>query len=61
MAELKIELEDPYHPMLHSIKPVVETIIEEKVGSDTYVSMVVWRGIRAVDQRKRLVQHSENL
>ena len=48
MTELKIDLEEPYHAMLMSLRPVVEEIIEEELDLDAYVGTVIWRGLRAM-------------
>ena len=48
MTELRVNLEEPYHTMLMSFKPVVEELIEEELDLDTYVGTVIWRGLRAM-------------
>ena len=52
MTEPKIDLEEPYHAMLMSLRPVVEEIIEEIIEEEldlnAYVGTVIWRGLRAM-------------
>ena len=48
MTELKVNVDEPYYVMLKALKPVAESIIEETLDLDTYVNMVLWRGIRGI-------------
>ena len=48
MPELNIRLDEPYYLMLQSFKPVVENVIEEVLDFDTYVNVVISRGIKAM-------------
>lgn len=48
MTELKINLDDSYSRMIQSFKPVVDNIVEEDLTFDTYVSLLLWRGIRGM-------------
>ena len=48
MSDLHVELDQPYDAMLHSFKPVVESVIEEELDFDAYVNVVIWRGLKAM-------------
>lgn len=48
MAELRINLDDPFHQMLESLKPLAESVIEDELDFDTFVNVVLWRGMRGM-------------
>ena len=48
MAELKVNITDDYRSMLESLKPVAEAVIEEPLDFDTYVNVVLIRGMKAM-------------
>ena len=45
MPELKVESDEPYYTMLQSLKPVAEHVMEDELDFDSYVNVVVWRGM----------------
>jgi hypothetical protein len=48
MAELRVNIDDPYYLMLESLKPVTESVVEDDLDFEVYVNMVLWRGIRGI-------------
>ena len=48
MSELRINLDDPFQQMLESLKPVVESVVEDELDFDSYVNLVLWRGMRGM-------------
>lgn len=48
MPKIEMELQEPLHGMLLSLKPVIETIMEEEVSFDMFAGTIIQRGIQAM-------------
>ena len=48
MTELKVNIDEPSYVMLQALKPVAESVVEEALEFDTYVNLVLGRGIRGI-------------
>ena len=48
MTELRVNVDGPYFLMLQNLKPITEAVIEEELDLDSYVNVILWRGMRGI-------------